>query len=324
MLKNLKPSILFILTVVTLLLVVAMTLAASKPVSQGGEKDVSVSINTIMNGKWPGLGMMLYEFNTSEEFDSDVDTLLANGFTELRVHIPDYQYDLDKSKEAVLRAVAKGANVIWGISSNSNNNPEWTITAENWPTFRQAILDAATWAQANGVYEFQLGNEEEDHVDGTTLTGAQMIVNMKALATEVQEIFTRGNISYSTYWNYYDDWVITGRGDIDLIAYNAYMGGKGVYNDGWKEAITDLIAAFGVDHTYLSEFSVSYVSLDDYSIDETVQAAGVAEMLDYIEVSGLTKAIFFIWDCPSVAWGVKKDDGTYRQLWNVLASSDAL
>ena len=54
----------------------------------------------------------------------------------------------------VIRTIAKGVKVIWGVSSNSFNNADYTITAENWPIFRQAILDNALWAQNNGVYEF--------------------------------------------------------------------------------------------------------------------------------------------------------------------------
>ena len=334
MLKNLKHSILFILIVVMMLLIVGMSLAASKPVSQVGEKGISIPINPIINGKWSGLGIFILQYQdgtsfTNEEYDGWIDTLLANGFTEFR-EVPTYQRTerLAIGKAAIIRTVPKGAKHIFGVSSNSFDNPAYTITTENWTTFRQAILDAATWAQANGVFEFQLGNEEEYHVDGTTITVAQIITNLKAVATDVQAIFTRGNISYSCPQQYVNSWITVGKGDIDILAANEYMGESwetnGFDNDVWKTDITNLVNAFGANGTYLTEFSLSPISLDSYSTDESVQAAAIKEMIDYIRTSGMTRAIFFLWKHNATHWGVVKDDGTYRQLWNVLTGTDTI
>jgi hypothetical protein len=113
MLKNFKHSIKFILVTVTLLLVVVMSLAASRPVSQVGEKGVSSPINPIINGKWSGLGTMIWCGTDTALFDSDVDTLLANGFTELRLDMADLngaEY-LARSKAAAIRAIAKGVKI---------------------------------------------------------------------------------------------------------------------------------------------------------------------------------------------------------------------
>jgi hypothetical protein len=265
--------------------------------------------NTVEPVIWSGLGMGLY---FSQE--SYIDTLLAKGFEELRIDIPDYQNTtwLNNSKAAVIRAVAKGAKVIWGVSSNNDNSADYTITTENWPTFRQAILDAAQWAQDNGVYEFQLGNEEENHIDGKTMTVAQIITNLKSVATDVQEIFTNGDISYSCARWAIADWVTAGRGDIDVLASNIYK--RTIGNTIWQTEITALVEGFGVEHTYLSEFSLNPTSLDTYSTDEAVQAAGVTEMIEYIKASGITRALFYAWHGDE--FGVVKDDETYRLLWN--------
>ena len=261
---------------------------------------------------WSGLGMVLYSSQASF-----VDTLLANGFTELRIDIPDYQNTswLANSKATLPGIIAKGAKVIWGVSSNSGNDEDYTITAENWPTFRQAILDNAQWAQNNGVYEFQLGNEEELHVDGTTMVVAQIIANLKSVATDVQVIFTRGNVSYTCFNNNIVDWISVGKGDIDILATNVYIGGEGYYgSNNWKTYITNLVNAFGADGTYITEFNLSWSSLDDYSTDEAVQAAAVTEMIDYIKASGMTRAFYYAW--KSDKYGVVKNDGIYRLLWN--------
>ena len=311
MLKNLKHSIVFILIVITLLFVVVMSLAASKPVPNINTAAVSAQNgNESKYGKWSGLGMGLFC-----DDESYFDTLLANGFTELRIDIPDYQNTvwLEQSKAAVIRTIAKGAKVIWGVSSNAYNNTDYTIIAKNWSTFRQAILDAAQWAQDNGVYEFQLGNEEEFHVDGDTMTEAQIIINLKSVATEVKAIFTRGKVSYSCAHNYIFEWIATGKGNIDILASNVYMG-RTTFDDTWKTEIDDLVNAFGADGTYLTEFNLSGVSLDNYSTDETVQAAALTEMIEYIKTSGITRAFYFCYQSDN--FGALKNDGTYRLLWN--------
>jgi hypothetical protein len=263
--------------------------------------------------KWSGLGMGLFSGCASY-----IDTILANGFEELRIDIPDYQNAiwLNDSKATVTRAIGKGAKVIWGVSSNALNNTDYTITAENWPTFRQAILDAAQWAQDNGVFEFQLGNEEELHIDGTTMTEAQIIINLKSVAIDVKAIFTNGNVSYSCWQESINDWITAGKGDIDILASNIYIGGT-TFDDTWKTNITNLVNTFGVDGTYLTEFNLSWSSLDDYSTDETVQAAALTEMIEYIKASGMTRAFYFTWkDDGEAHFGVVKADGTYRLLWN--------
>jgi hypothetical protein len=311
MLKNLKHSIVFILIVITLLFVVVMSLAASKPVPNINTAAFSAQNgNESKYGKWSGLGMVLYSSQASY-----VDTLLANGFTELRIDIPDYQNTswLAYSKATLPGIIAKGAKVIWGVSSNAYNNTDYTITAENWPTFRQAILDNAQWAQDNGVYEFQLGNEEEFHVDGDTMTEAQIITNLKSVATDVKKIFTNGKISYSCGNDYISNWVSVGKGDIDILAANVYMGGT-TFDDTWKTKIDNLVNAFGADSAYITEFNLSYRGLDYYSTDETVQAAAILEMINYIKVSGMTRAFYFCYQSDN--FGVLKDDGTYRLLWN--------
>lgn len=270
------------------------------------------------SGKWDGLGMGMFStsdniWSLSSFFDNQVDTLRANGFTQLRIDIP-YWGDtgaVEISKSAVIRAVSKGAQVIWGVSSGAG-----TITEANWPAFRQAILDAAQWAQDNGVYEFQLGNEEEGNIDGSTMTEAQIRNNIKSVATDVQAIFTRGKISYSCEQDSVSAWIGIGKGDIDILAFNAYMGGT-EFNDNWKNVITNAVSAFGSEGTYLTEFAPSAVSLNSYSTDESIQAAAVNTMIEYIKASGMTRALSFCYYDNSLpfgptGFGALKTDKTYR------------
>ncbi len=269
------------------------------------------------NNKWSGLGMNI---SPHEDFGDCVDTLLANGFQELRIYMMDFRATewLADFKPTVINAIGKGAKVIWGLTGDDG-----VITATNWVTFRQGILDLAQWSQDNGVYEFSLGNEEESHIDNDTLTKTQLITNLKALATDVQLIFTNGKVSYACQDTSLSDWISAGKGDIDILASNIYMGGYDYYDDYWKTQITDMINAFGVDGTYLTEFAPSWTSLLDYSTDEAVQAEAVTEMIEYIKASGMTRAFYFNWkEMWGEHWGVVKADGTYRLLWNSLLNSN--
>jgi hypothetical protein len=257
------------------------------------------------------LGMCLFSTSDTSLFDSYVDNLIKNNFNHFRIDIPTYSNTswLNQSKAAVLRAISKGAKVTWGVSNIGGD----TLTAANWADYEAAVLAAAAWSQIHGVYEFQLGNEEESNNDNTTLTDAQLIINLKALATAVQVIYTIGNVSYST--SKQDLWIVAGKGDLDLLCVNIYRGGI-TFDDTWKTLIDDMVTAFSINGFYLTEFNLSYTSLDSYTTDEDIQAIGIVEMIDYIKSKGIIRANFFQYS--SDLSGVCKSNGVYRKLWDVL------
>ncbi len=279
-------------------------------------KSYSVVADTESLQKWDGLtGFSVWHTDVS----GYADIWLANGFDEIK---HGYGYldteNIYAAKAAIIAGNAKGIKSIFGVSSNPT-----VITAANWAIFRQAILDAATWAQANGVYEFRIGNEEEYHVDGATMTTAQIIINIKAVAIDVKAIFTIGNVSYACGNSYIDEWIAAGKGDIDILASNIYMEWGEHHAEPWKNHIDALVSAFGTDGTYLTEFSLNPSGLDYYSEDETVQAAAITEMINYIKASGIKRALFYCW--KSDDFGVVRYDETYRLLWNqALLNSESV
>ena len=256
--------------------------------------------------KWSGLGMNIFPSENSY-----INTVLDNGFTEVR-HLVYYNNAgwVADSKVKVISWVAKGAKVIWGVAAPA------PITSTNWSDYRAAILNAAAWAEDNGVYEFQLGNEEESRVDGTTMTVDQLIANLKSVATEVKEIYTRGNVSYACEHDQSKQvaWNIAGLGDIDLISFNTYVESTSNW-DWWKTKINWMVNHFGA-RAYLSEFNLTSSSLDAWSADEKVQAEALTEMIEYIKDSETKRALYFAWKDGETSLGVLKADGTYRQLWN--------
>ncbi len=126
---------------------VAVTITGTADIAATAKKGASTPV------KWSGIGMNLFP---SE--DAYIETVLANGFTQVR-HMVRTGQDIADSKAKVLSWIAKGAQVIWGVGA------ETPLTAANYSTYSDAVLSAAAWAEANGVYEFEIGNEEEQHVD---------------------------------------------------------------------------------------------------------------------------------------------------------------
>jgi len=262
-----------------------------------------------------GLGMvMAMGWVDVATADSYIDTLLSKNIKYLRmVEGWDIEDRSDLNRAAAISATTKGADVLFGVAYTA------PITAANWSAYRAECLEAAAWAQTNGMYEFCIGNEEESKVDGTTMTAAQMIVELKSLATDVQAVYTRGNVTYATYAAYVASWVAAGKGDIDIVSANLYMGDTSFYQV-WEIDAKLLIDTFGAGGTYLSEFAPSSTTLDSYTTNEGTQATAVLNMLKYIESIGITRAYFYMYNGDD--FGALKSDGvTYRQLWDVLSNA---
>lgn len=270
----------------------------------------------------PSLQMVVltdtYNNASPENYDGYFTDLLDQGIDSFRMSLYNYTdsaSNLLKNKQCVLRAIAAGAKVVWGITTNN-------LTAANWQAYRQAILDAALWAQENGVFEFQLGNEVENYIDGTTMTLAQLHLNLKSVATEVQQIFTRGNISYNTHLQSTMDALHTlGLGDIDLLSWEIYRGGNGEFYDDWMSQIDNLVSYFG-DRAYIGEWNVSWLSMEDWSKDEAIQAQGLSQMIEYIRNSGITRAYFLHYIDESGNYlGARFYNGKFKQIYRTLFKS---
>jgi hypothetical protein len=82
MIRNLKNSIIFILTIAEMLSIVFISLAVARLVSQTDVKGTFVSVDTDKNTNF---GIVL----CYSRVDGYVDTLLANGFNDLRIDIQD-------------------------------------------------------------------------------------------------------------------------------------------------------------------------------------------------------------------------------------------
>jgi hypothetical protein len=256
-------------------------------------------------------GMNLNDYTDTSLLDIDLDELKKARYYEIRANLASYIAGAQqtRSMNSVSHITSRGLKAVWGLTAGS-------LDAATWVDYRVAVLAAAAWAEANGVDEFQLGNELDGKVDGITLTVEQLRENLKSLATEVKAIYKRGKVSYSTF--YYNEWIAAGKGDIDIISLNVYKGT--VLGMGYKTQINLLIDAFGLDGFNITEFSISAITLDTYSTDEKAQAAGVLEMIEYIKSKDVKDAYFF--SSRDDRWGYKKLSGQHRKIWDVLKTAN--
>lgn len=266
------------------------------------------------------LGMGIDGNNTLTTIAENIDEIYAANINILRIDPYLYQDAawLANVKAAIIAALVKYPDLkfIFGVSSPDGYGAEYTLTAANWNDFRLAVLDAAQWAQDNGVWMFQIANEEELHIDGTTLTEEQFRINLRALATEVKAIFTRGKINYAFGGGaaQLNAWYAEGIGDIDYLCLNAYWGGY-VFNDWWKSMCLSIKTKFP-NNSFITEFSLCTYCLSTYSTDENVQLNALIEMIKHIKNLGFEKAVYF--NYRSNCYGAKNVDGTFKKIWEVL------
>lgn len=266
-----------------------------------------------IRSKWPGLGMSMFSPWDSQILQGRLNILNNNGFKYLRMDIPDWNVseDISYSKLGVQAAVLIGFKVIWGVSSNGT-----TLTTSNWSDFTDAVKAAALWAQNNEVYEFQIGNEEDYHVDDITISGDDVPGLMRTLATEVKAIFINGNISCSVGdWSILNRWNTETRGDIDIIAMNVYKGTP--VSTTWEDAVDELVSHFGNQHCYITEFNIHNTNISSYSQDEDIQAEATKEMIDYFLSSNIYRAFYFQFNDDGM--GCQNDDGSFKEkIWDEL------
>lgn len=264
------------------------------------------------------LGMNLDTYDNNTILDTHLNYLIEANIPYVRCQLlgAESAGEIAASKDDAAYCVSKGFKVLWGLSSGI------TLTAANWSDYSDAILAAAAWAEANGIYEFQIGNELEGKVDGTTLTVGDLITNLKTLATAVQAVYTIGKVSYATYtYNNLQLWKAAGKGDLDILALNWYQDNNFRV---FKNVITEYYTSFGED-SYLTEFSLSYRNIDYYTSDEKEQERQMQEIIGFLKGLGMKRAYFFRFYDDTLNFGVLKADGvTFRQMWNVFKNTNTI
>jgi hypothetical protein len=275
---------------------------------------------------WSGLGMNMgsnLNFTTAyptAQVTADLAFLKASGFTSIRVALSDYADagGITNTQALALAAKAAGFSVTYGVACAG------TLTSVNMPgAYQTAVYAQAAWAKANGIDEFQVGNEMENHRDGT-LTDQQVRTWVRAAATYIKgTVGFTGKVSYAVgqgFSNKSAGWVSDpGLGGLDYLGINVYGDDFLNSNSNFEYYIDQLLTVYTTAQLYVSEFNIYYTwSVITLSQQEIFDQVG--QRFAAIK-SRVLRANFFCWRYASDYFSAKRTDGTMAPFWPILTGA---
>ena len=220
--------------------------------------------------------------------------------------------------------------VTWGVSGLSG--ADTGMTATQWGQYHDSVVAEAEYCQSIGLSLgcFEIGNEIEGKIDGTTLTNAQLVTNLKQLATDVKAVYSLSPIGYSCYDRgdtFYDQFITQGLGDIDFIGLHPYgniaNGGQAIKNGGYN-ALQKMVTAFG-SKCIVTEFNIDSTDSNILKVTEDEKVASMRRLYGMIRSAGVKKAMVYSW----VGWlnvdnqfAMKNTDGSFNNYWDVLLTDN--
>lgn len=276
---------------------------------------------------WKGLGISFahdyHEYDDNQLCQQRLQELWDAGIRKIRINMPPYTTETqnvslrNKLRLVVTTALDKGFYVVWGYTKSQQTEVP-AISAATWPTYRDAVLAMAAWAQglANGTrFELSLGNEDDDKVDGTTLTSAQFRANILALATTCKGLFTQGKISYTSTIAFYNDWRTLGKGDLDYYGVNIY-GGPSIF-DTYAKALKRDWGELG----YIAEWNAADEGVNAFADEDSFNRELMRRY--HLLRSHTITAYFFVYRSWGVAekWALIKNNNVRRAAWYLLTSA---
>lgn len=226
-----------------------------------------------------------------------------------------------------------GFYVTWGNAAPEGGSGAGLLTATRWTQFHDGVIAEATYLKNQGIVfdDFNIGNELEAFVDGSTITVSQLQDNVKQLATDIKAISGWNNlmpISYSTADfsdTTYASWISKGLGNLDFISIHQYASNTTAQNyiyqnHGGISSMAAIIAAFP-GKVYVSEFGLeaSNARLLLYTPEQLRYY--MKKMYPQIIASGVPRAIVYSWVGNLNAddlFAMKNMDGSYNPAWDVL------
>ena len=180
----------------------------------------------------------MHDLSPGGQVDQDFRRLLGGGVHCLRIAYNGFN---DVQAEALARfAKTRGFYVISG--------GEWgQLDVAQLPQYRAQVIQQAKWAQANGIDQLSVGNEQEDRLSGISLT--RWANEVVALAADVRGVFF-GTVSYEAPATYADEWAKANIGSLDLLGLNTYYG----YERN-AAALAENVKAHGASRVYISEIN---------------------------------------------------------------------
>jgi hypothetical protein len=246
----------------------------------------------------------------SAQVAADLGFLKSMGVTKLRIAYPTFDAPgLSAIQSLVQTALTMDFYVVWGTTATGGT----PVSNSRWAIYKNFVVTTlAPWAQAlgNPNLELAIGNEEELHCDGTTLTVSTVVADLGNLATAVQAIYTAGAVSYQSPIPFLTNWASQGLGGLDRIGFNAYSFGAGI-----AVHANSIVAAFP-GTGYLSEWGTpnGFTDFKNESIFNFITKKQIAAL----KATSIPDAYYFCYrdgsfGLPANAWAIKMTDGNFRQ-----------
>lgn len=256
------------------------------------------------------------QFFSQEHIDNEL-RLIRKYFTRLRIFIPHYQYAtthpiVQRCLYMIDRAVQLGfTEIVWGITSS-----ESTLTLAQYPDFASAAVSRAIAAKNHGVTTFITGNEEEYHVDGTSLTQAHIQTLARTdLYSQVKAVFD-GIVSYNLPSGTLSSWLSSGKGQLDTIGMNVY-GANASDGAGFCRDVKNFYNIFG-STAYISEYGITF-DWASQTMHDTDQYFELKKRHDFIKNIGLSSGYFFLFSHGSDDhFAVRLSNGQHRSMWKAI------
>lgn len=275
---------------------------------------------------WGGLGV---NHKSPAKIVSDAAYFKTIGVNKVRAHLPPIS---NSAAMAQWLAVAKqwydlGFYTIYGGSVLGG-----TGSAADWSTYRTNILAYATTLAAGErkMTEFQIGNELELRVDGTTLTQTQLRTNLRSLGAEVKAILPEYTISYTTsFYQDYSSWASEGIAGLDKLGINVYgnistSGGRWTNSYMVNGKLATIYSALG-SSVYISEFGIDASSANLDLVSDNQKAVWMRQILKDIKNSGIPSAYVYMYRGyldQNNNFALVYTDDSHTAAWNVLEQNN--
>ncbi|HSZ67032.1 MAG TPA: hypothetical protein VK825_12575 [Xanthobacteraceae bacterium] len=220
----------------------------------------------------------VHDLSPGGQVERDFQRLLGGGVRCLRIAYNGFN---DVQAEALARfAKTRGFYVISG--------GEWgQLDVAQLPQYRAQVIQQAKWAQANGIDQLSVGNEQEDRLSGISLT--RWANEVVALAADVRGVFF-GTVSYEAPATYADEWAKANIGSLDLLGLNTYYG----YERN-AAALAENVEAHGASRVYISEINCNLSERPLCATDAGLAAEMKEDLLRLIRENPQTAFYVYTW-----------------------------
>jgi hypothetical protein len=214
--------------------------------------------------------------------------LKALGVTKIRLAYPPFDsLTVAECKRLVEFTLSRNFYVTWGVTAVGQ-----PVNTARWSAFKSHVLtQVAPWARSLGTDQLQLsiGNEEELHIDGTTMTVASLQADLRdGFGSAVRDAYTRGPISYEAAGGNRIQWANGGVGALDKLGFNLYY--ETNPNLSFKNAVNAIASTFG-EAGYVSEYSTANGFADVGT--EKGWAENLVTRQKIIQAAGISDAYYF-------------------------------